>query len=170
MEGVNKCSRVLRSHLSIVGVRSVTQSNFRTENPCILRAWVGNLVAWELYIPTLYDLVCSNVPCPQYYVMYQTNCVSWSLTKQHVSWGDITFLLTFAITLYKSSYLRIWKVAEASKRVSKCDVIYITGAFRKTHTTFKALDIVINNAGILDDGRWELEIAINVVSRRNWNM
>lgn len=35
-------------------------------------------------------------------------------------------------------------------------------AFKKTHTTFKALDIVINNAGILDDGRWELEIAINV--------
>jgi len=35
-------------------------------------------------------------------------------------------------------------------------------AFKKTHTTFKALDIVINNAGILDDSRWELEIAINV--------
>jgi len=35
-------------------------------------------------------------------------------------------------------------------------------AFKKTHTTFKALDIVINNAGILDDGRWELQIAINV--------
>ncbi|PNF31053.1 15-hydroxyprostaglandin dehydrogenase [NAD(+)] [Cryptotermes secundus] len=35
-------------------------------------------------------------------------------------------------------------------------------AFKKTYTTFKALDIVINNAGILDDGRWELEIAVNV--------
>ncbi|KDR14911.1 15-hydroxyprostaglandin dehydrogenase [NAD(+)]-like [Zootermopsis nevadensis] len=34
--------------------------------------------------------------------------------------------------------------------------------FKKTYETFKALDIVINNAGILDDGRWELEIAINV--------
>ncbi|XP_069687826.1 15-hydroxyprostaglandin dehydrogenase [NAD(+)]-like [Periplaneta americana] len=35
-------------------------------------------------------------------------------------------------------------------------------AFKKTYSTFKALDIVINNAGILDDGRWELMIAINV--------
>jgi NAD(P)-dependent dehydrogenase (short-subunit alcohol dehydrogenase family) len=42
--------------------------------------------------------------------------------------------------------------------------MYVTEAFKKTHITFKALDIVINNAGILDDGRWELEIAINVVS------
>jgi NAD(P)-dependent dehydrogenase (short-subunit alcohol dehydrogenase family) len=42
--------------------------------------------------------------------------------------------------------------------------MYVTEAFKKTHTTFKALDIVINNAGILDDSRWELEIAINVVS------
>jgi NAD(P)-dependent dehydrogenase (short-subunit alcohol dehydrogenase family) len=44
-------------------------------------------------------------------------------------------------------------------------LICIAEAFKKTHKAFKALDIVINNAGILDDGRWELEIAINVVSR-----
>jgi len=42
------------------------------------------------------------------------------------------------------------------------NVAELEEAFKKTHTTFKALDIVINNAGILDDGRWELEIAINV--------
>jgi NAD(P)-dependent dehydrogenase (short-subunit alcohol dehydrogenase family) len=42
--------------------------------------------------------------------------------------------------------------------------MYVTEAFKKTHTTFKALDIVINNAGILNDFQWELEIAINVVS------
>ena len=42
--------------------------------------------------------------------------------------------------------------------------MYVTEAFKKTHTTFKALDIVINNAGMLDDSRWELEIATNLVS------
>jgi len=42
--------------------------------------------------------------------------------------------------------------------------MYVTEAFKKTHTTFKALDIVINNAGIFEDSSWELEIAINVVS------
>jgi len=45
--------------------------------------------------------------------------------------------------------------------------MYVTEAFKKTHTTFKALDIVINNAFILDDSRWELEIAINVVSTQH---
>jgi NAD(P)-dependent dehydrogenase (short-subunit alcohol dehydrogenase family) len=40
----------------------------------------------------------------------------------------------------------------------------VTEAFKKTQTTFKALDIVINNAGILADGQWEREIEINVVS------
>nr|CAD7204646.1 unnamed protein product [Timema douglasi] len=34
--------------------------------------------------------------------------------------------------------------------------------FKKAVDTFKSLDIVINNAGILDDSRWELEIALNV--------
>ena len=48
--------------------------------------------------------------------------------------------------------------------------MYVTEAFKKTHTTFKALDIVINNAGILDDRRWELEIAINVVSLKTCNI
>jgi len=42
------------------------------------------------------------------------------------------------------------------------NVAELEEAFKKTHTTFKALDIVINNAGVLDDRRWELEIAINV--------
>ena len=41
--------------------------------------------------------------------------------------------------------------------------MYVTDGFNKTHTTFKALDIVINNAGILDISKLELEIAINVV-------
>jgi NAD(P)-dependent dehydrogenase (short-subunit alcohol dehydrogenase family) len=53
-----------------------------------------------------------------------------------------------------------------SKTFPKCRVTYVTDTFKKTHKTFKGLDIVINNAGILDDSRWELEIAINVVSRQ----
>jgi 15-hydroxyprostaglandin dehydrogenase (NAD) len=42
--------------------------------------------------------------------------------------------------------------------------MYVTEAFKKTLTTFKALDIVINNAGVFDDRRWEREIEINLVS------
>jgi len=41
------------------------------------------------------------------------------------------------------------------------NVAEMEDAFKKTHTTFKALDIVINNAGILDESKWELLIAIN---------
>jgi NAD(P)-dependent dehydrogenase (short-subunit alcohol dehydrogenase family) len=44
--------------------------------------------------------------------------------------------------------------------------MYVADAFKKTQTTFKALDIVINNAGIFEDRRWVLEIAVNVVSRQ----
>jgi NAD(P)-dependent dehydrogenase (short-subunit alcohol dehydrogenase family) len=42
--------------------------------------------------------------------------------------------------------------------------MYVTETFKITHTTFKALDIVINNAGIFEDKRWELVIETNVVS------
>jgi hypothetical protein len=45
--------------------------------------------------------------------------------------------------------------------------MYVTEAFNKTHTTFKALDIVINNETILNDSKWELEIANNVVSTQH---
>ena len=59
------------------------------------------------------------------------------------------------------------KSKQGGKIRQPCHVMYVTEAFKKTHTTFKALDIVINNAGILDDNRWELEIAINVVSTQH---
>ncbi|KAF4514137.1 UNVERIFIED_CONTAM: hypothetical protein B566_EDAN019194 [Ephemera danica] len=39
-----------------------------------------------------------------------------------------------------------------------------TEVFKKTVATYGGLHILINNAGILDDGRWELEIAINVTA------
>ncbi|PSN50763.1 hypothetical protein C0J52_05936 [Blattella germanica] len=47
----------------------------------------------------------------------------------------------------------------------KCDVTNIPefeDAFKKAYNAFKSLDIVINNAGILNDEKWELQIAINV--------
>jgi NAD(P)-dependent dehydrogenase (short-subunit alcohol dehydrogenase family) len=53
---------------------------------------------------------------------------------------------------------------QGGKNDQHCHVMYVTEAFKKTHTTFKALDIVINNAGIFDDSRWEFEIETNVVS------
>lgn len=36
-----------------------------------------------------------------------------------------------------------------------------------TVATWNGLDIVINNAGILNDDKWELQVAINVVSLSN---
>ena len=41
----------------------------------------------------------------------------------------------------------------------------ILAAFKKTDSTFGGLNIVINNAGILNDNAWEKQIAINVVSK-----
>ncbi|CAG2062470.1 unnamed protein product [Timema podura] len=38
-------------------------------------------------------------------------------------------------------------------------------AFEKTVDAFKGLDIVTNNAGIMQDKRWEEEIELNFVSR-----
>ncbi|GLV39835.1 Photoreceptor dehydrogenase [Carabus blaptoides fortunei] len=49
----------------------------------------------------------------------------------------------------------------------KCDVtnaVELENAFKTTISTFNGLDIVINNAGILNDDTWELEVAINVTS------
>lgn len=39
----------------------------------------------------------------------------------------------------------------------------LEGAFKKCVETFKNLDILINNAGILNDAIWEKEIQINIV-------
>lgn len=43
-------------------------------------------------------------------------------------------------------------------------IIFFSDAFKNTIDTFKHVDILINNAGILNDKIWEKEIAINVVS------
>nr|CAI5833676.1 unnamed protein product [Callosobruchus analis] len=40
----------------------------------------------------------------------------------------------------------------------------LEAAFQLAKSTFGVLNIVINNAGILNDAQWELEIAINCVS------
>lgn len=38
-------------------------------------------------------------------------------------------------------------------------------SFQTTVSVFGSLDIVINNAGIMNDRFWELEVDINLVSR-----
>lgn len=43
-------------------------------------------------------------------------------------------------------------------------MLSISEAFRKTIEAYGQIDIVINNAGILNDIKWELEININLVS------
>ncbi|KAF2899024.1 hypothetical protein ILUMI_07151, partial [Ignelater luminosus] len=43
--------------------------------------------------------------------------------------------------------------------VTKVD--QLESAFKITLNTWKTIDVVINNAGVMNDGQWELEIAIN---------
>lgn len=45
----------------------------------------------------------------------------------------------------------------------KC-FLSLLAAFKLAMSTFGRIDIVINNAGILNDKNWQLEIAINCVS------
>lgn len=40
----------------------------------------------------------------------------------------------------------------------------ITAAFEEALNFMNDIDIVVNNAGILDERRWEKEIAVNIVS------
>jgi short-subunit dehydrogenase involved in D-alanine esterification of teichoic acids len=59
------------------------------------------------------------------------------------------------------------KINQVGNILQHCHVMYVTEAFKETQTKFKALDIVINNAGILADSKWELEIAVNMVSTQH---
>jgi hypothetical protein len=73
---------------------------------------------------------------------------------------------TYPVKFISITRINYKKSNEGGKILHPCHVIYVTEAFQKTLTAFKALDIVINNAGIFEDRRWELKIAINVVSRQ----
>lgn len=42
-------------------------------------------------------------------------------------------------------------------------VFFLIALFRETESHFGRPDILVNNAGILDDSKWELEIAIDLV-------
>lgn len=42
----------------------------------------------------------------------------------------------------------------------------MTAAFEETLNFMNDIDIIINNAGILDERRWEKEIAVNIVSNK----
>lgn len=44
----------------------------------------------------------------------------------------------------------------------------MTEAFEQAVTLMNDIDIVVNNAGILDERRWEREIAVNIVSRNSF--
>ena len=46
---------------------------------------------------------------------------------------------------------------------SLSDDVFVAEAFQRTIETFGALDIVVNNAGILDEIDWEKEVDINLV-------
>jgi NAD(P)-dependent dehydrogenase (short-subunit alcohol dehydrogenase family) len=43
----------------------------------------------------------------------------------------------------------------------------VAEAFKKTKETFGTIDIVINNAGIVGEDRWEAEVEINVVRNKH---
>jgi NAD(P)-dependent dehydrogenase (short-subunit alcohol dehydrogenase family) len=44
----------------------------------------------------------------------------------------------------------------------------VSDAFKKAKETFGTIDIVVNNAGIIGDYRWEREIKINVVRGQSY--
>lgn len=49
----------------------------------------------------------------------------------------------------------------------KCDVTKMSDfetAMKTVMTLFKTIDILINNAGVMNDSEWEKEIQINMVS------
>jgi len=46
---------------------------------------------------------------------------------------------------------------------SFCDDVLVAEAFQRTTETFGTLDIVVNNAGILDEIDWEKQVDINLV-------
>jgi len=43
-------------------------------------------------------------------------------------------------------------------------------AFEEASASLETIDIVVNNAGILDERRWEKEIAVNIVSIIDYNL
>jgi NAD(P)-dependent dehydrogenase (short-subunit alcohol dehydrogenase family) len=42
----------------------------------------------------------------------------------------------------------------------------VAEAFKKTKDTFGTIDIVINNAGVIGEDKWEAEIEVNVVRNK----
>jgi Dehydrogenases with different specificities (related to short-chain alcohol dehydrogenases) len=43
----------------------------------------------------------------------------------------------------------------------------VAEAFKKTKQTFGTIDIVINNAGIVGEDKWETAVEVNVVRNKN---
>jgi NAD(P)-dependent dehydrogenase (short-subunit alcohol dehydrogenase family) len=43
------------------------------------------------------------------------------------------------------------------------DSAFVAEAFQRTIETFGTVDIVVNNAGIVDESEWEKEVDINLV-------
>lgn len=44
--------------------------------------------------------------------------------------------------------------------------LFVIAAFEETLNFMNDIDIIINNAGILDERRWEKEIVVNIVSNK----
>lgn len=50
------------------------------------------------------------------------------------------------------------------KRLNVLILNYLTESFQTTIAALGGLDIVVNNAGIMNDRLWELEVDVNLVS------
>jgi len=65
---------------------------------------------------------------------------------------DFQIDICYYVELFRISYFCLYQFIEA---------------FEEASTLLGNIDIVINNAGVLDERRWEKEISVNIVSIDN---
>ena len=56
------------------------------------------------------------------------------------------------------------QICEYCKHFNFLEIIMLLDAFKAAILAMENIDIVVNNAGILDERRWEREIVVNIVS------
>jgi len=68
--------------------------------------------------------------------------------------------INFVCDDYDCVQIGLWECRTEKK------LFLVAEAFKKTKETFGTIDIVINNAGIVGEDRWEAAIEVNVVRNK----